>query len=432
MAVGSLVAPARFKTGPQVFVGSNGHLPFTYPNGLNSGRITRLSAYQSQLEVYFTEMLRDPTIKLAVDVITAMLMQQPWSVEGPNEEVCNYVWAQVEPNRKSIIRSSLRGYLRNGWRVFETAYGFANDTKLGMRQTVRGIKSLRASVTDVLVDSETGDVVGAENRADPYAPVIIDRDHIIFVNFDDEGYGDYGEALLRSAHRPWEKWNTCDAGAERYDAKIAGGFLHLKYPEGTTKYGEDATEVDNSIIAAEFLKAVRSSGYGSTPVKIDENDGDPKLLDAWKLEHVSASSSGQPAFIMRLKYLDALKLRVFGIPERSTTEGTFGTKAEAEAHADIAILVNLQRHERIIEAVNPYLIEPFNQSNFGEAGACRLKLGKLDPHDRDLFQTIFTALMGDPVLGDDVAKRVDIEMLLEKLDIPTIQVGDFSASPDNP
>lgn len=426
----------EFQTSAQVFVSSNGFGPVILNNTPTGKKVSRLSTkYRRRREKYYDEMLRDPTIRLAVDLIVALLMQQDWTIEGDNEQYCQYTWSQLNPFRKMLIRSSIRGQLKDGWRVFECAFGLDVDPILGLRQTATGMKALRSAVTDVLVDTETGEVVGAENRAS--APtsaegVILDREHIIFVNFDDDGYGDYGEELLRSVSGPHEKWQNCDEGAQRYDNKVAGGFLHLKYPEGTTKYAKNNNEeTNNAVIANDFLESIRASGYAATPVKVDDNDGgDPVLTDVWKLEHVAAAGSLQPSFITRLKYLDALKLRLFGIPERSTTEGTFGTKAESEAHADIAVLINTQRHERIIDAVNAYWIPAFCLSNFANAGACKLVLGKLKPQDRELFSTIFTALMTDPILGDDVSKKVDVEQLLEKLDIPTIQEGDFSTTPE--
>jgi len=51
---------------------------------------------------------------------------------------------------------------------------------------------------------------------------------------------------------------------------------------------------------------------------------------------MSATNTSQGSFIDRQKYLDALKMRAFGLPERSILEGSHGTKAEADVHADIA------------------------------------------------------------------------------------------------
>jgi hypothetical protein len=381
----------------------------------------------------FNLMLRDPTIKLAVDVIVAMLMQQPWTVEGQDADICDFTWAQIEPYKEYIIRSSFRGLLKDGWRTFETRYDIEDvDFRGGKsrRQVITGVKSLRSSMTDVLIDEETGDFIGVENTDRRGKKVVIDKNHVLWVNFDDEGYGDLGEALLRVPQDSWRKWNTCDAGAQRYDDKCAGGFTWIRYPVGATPETAGGDPVDHSELARRLGEAYKASGYGATPVDVDPESGEI-TESAWAMERVTDGGGLQPSFITRLKYLDSLKLRAFGIPERAATEGTFGTKAEAEAHADVAIIVNLERHKRMVQATNTHVVEPFNRSNWGKPGACRLLLGKLDPEDRALFSTIFTALMTDPVFGEQIAGQVDVQAMLDKLNVPVAQEEQFSEGPDD-
>ena len=47
-----------------------------------------------------------------------------------------------------------------------------------------------------------------------------------------------------------------------------------------------------------------------------------------EIELLSDSGKGQQPFTDRQKYLDILKVRAFGFPERSILEGQFGTKAD--------------------------------------------------------------------------------------------------------
>lgn len=122
-------------------------------------------------------------------------------------------------------------------------------------------------------------------------------------------------------------------------------------------------------------------------------------------------------------------MRAIGLPERSATEGTLGTKAEAEAHADVAILVNGQRHDFIVDGINEGCVEPFCLANWGDKGACRLTLGDLDADSRALFQTIFTSLMADPVFADQTSQLVDTALIMDKLNIPTKQTESFSPGP---
>ena len=382
----------------------------------------------SRLEKIFEQMLEDPTIRLAIDIITAMLKRQPWTVEGDDDEYCTFVFETLEPHREMIIRSSLRGLLRNGWRAFEAVYELDPESKqIGLA----GLKALKNKYTKPLAYVDTGEFAGVENKGpkDKEA-VLIDEEHVLFINFDDEGFGDLAEPLFKVALGPHLRWLSCDEGASRYDKKVAGGFLHVQYPVGVTPFaGNGGAETDHAVIVQHIVANFEAAGYVANPVKVDPDSHE--VLDVgWEIDYISSAGGLQPNFVAREKYLDALKLRAFGIPERTTTEGTFGTKAEAEAHADVAVIINTDRHGWIIDTVNRHLVQRINMQNTGNKDECRLVLGKLDPQDRELFATIFASLMTDPVLGEQIASRVDSDILLDKLNIPTRPPEDDLLTPE--
>ena len=138
----------RPKTGPQIHVGYGG----------------KHSPPSKASDAGFKRMLLHPTIRLTVDVITAMLLKQPWTVEGPDTRRCEYTMSQIDPWRKHIIRSTLQGFLRDGWRCFEIIYGVIDTPDLGLRQSLCGFKALRKNRTEIVVNEDTGDLIGAENR----------------------------------------------------------------------------------------------------------------------------------------------------------------------------------------------------------------------------------------------------------------------------
>lgn len=364
----------------------------------------------------FDAMLKDPTIKLACDIIIAMMMRQPWSVvakDDANEQFASDLLQQLNQFKETFLRAAFRGCLRDGWRAFEVAY---TDDQAGLA----GVKALRTLNTKPLVYADTGMFAGVLNRGSgsDTTEIDIDEQHCVFVNFDDEGYGDLGIPLLRTAYLPYRKWEDCDDGARRYDQKVAGGFLLIQYPTGSSPYsGLNGADTSNEVIADNMGQSFQAVGYACVPVVVDPDTGEP-IDSPWKVEHISAGGGMQGGFIEREKYLDALKLRAFGIPERTTTEGTFGTKAEAEAHADIAFIINSDRHSRIAQAINDCVVATLCEANLTDPTACKLVVGKLDPNDRELFATIFSNLMTDPVFGEQIASRVDMDTLLEKLNVP--------------
>lgn len=414
-----------FRSGPQISVQSDGAKP------------AKLSRNWKD----FDRMANHPTIRLAMDVTLAMAMREPWTIEGDDPEVTGFMQRQLDTYKEDILSSSIVGFFKRGWRAFETRYGFTEDDALGLRQTLDGVRSLRNEYTFRVIDPDTGDFLGVLTKAVGGSlggkdDILIDAQHVLFVNNDDEGFGEYGEATFEVAHRSHKKWENCDDGAERYDKKVAGGVVVVKYPVGSTKYKQNNNEeTDNADIAEDILKRLEASGTVKIPVRVvDETTGEvlKELNDPWKLEHVVAAGGLQPSFIPRLKYLDGQMMRAFGLPERSATEGTLGTKAEAEAHADIALLVNHRRHRKIGKAVNLDIVQPLNDNNWGDPGATQLVVGELDRDSRELFTQIFVAMLADPVHADAVAQRVDVEAMLRKLDIPTRddQGGSFGSEVD--
>lgn len=414
----------QFKSGPQVFLGLGAGF---FSSGQGKSRV---GSQRMRSDEEFKCMLRHPTIRLATDIVKALLMRIPWTVDGENEQICEYVYSQIEPFKTYIIRSAVKGILKDGWRAFELVYGLGEHEALGLRQTLDGVKALRSQNTSPMVWDDTGDFAGVETNGPRGSTVFIDADHTVLINADDEGFGDLAEPLLRVAQESHRKWELCDKGAQRYDDKVAGGFLAIGYPVGETEVtdGTTVSKIDNGELAARFGASIKAGGFGTYPRQADPETGEYNK-DDWKFDIIASGQGAQPAFVTREKYLDAMMMRAMGLPERAATEGTFGTKAEAEAHADIAITVNTERAEYVVEGINVGFTEPFNESNFGDPGVCKLCLGELDPDSRALFSQIFTSLMADPVFADQAAGRVDVAQVMDKLKIPTVQQQVYAEGP---
>lgn len=405
----------KYQTGTQLAVSSGAQM--------KKAGTAQTVARRSMANSRYDAMLRDSTIKLAIDVLTAMLVRQPWSFEGEDPELNDSQEQMWRPYKDRIIRSALRGLMRDGWRCFELVFEVGEE----MTYQLAGLKALKADKTKPLVYEDTGEFAGVETKNARGDDIVIDERHILFADFDEDGFGELPEPLLRGVEGPFVRWEKCDEGAQRYDEKVAGGLMKITYPVGNTPYSPNGgEETDNAIIAEDVAQSFKAAGYATIPVRVDTETGE-NVNGGWVVEHVTSGAGLQPSFITRLKYLDALKLRAFGFPERSMTEGTFGTKSEAEQHSDIAVLVNLARHELIIKAVNR-VQEILNVANFDDKNICKVVAGKLDPSDRTLFSEIFKALMADPVFGDDIAQQVDIKALLDRLNVPTLDEAEIAAN----
>src|SRR5690606_23916218 len=94
---------------------------------------------------------------------------------------------------------------------------------------------------------------------------------------------------------------------------------------------------------------------------------------AWRIELKEAASS-QSSFGDRQRYIDSLKARAIGLPERSVLEGQYGTRAEAEAHADFAISNIEMGHAKMIKLLNRQVVNPLLTLNFGQQYKNRVHL----------------------------------------------------------
>lgn len=316
-----------------------------------------------------------------------------------------------------------------GWKPYELVYGKISLTfPDGSTRTLQGIEELKPLKNEnsrARYKKEDGSFQGFA-YTDIYTgeKFNIDADHSLFVNFDDEGLGEYGLGNMAVAYAAYGDWNDANDAATRYDKKMAGSLLVIRYPIGKTMF--KGVETDNAEIAATFVAAIKSSGSITIPLDIEANISDlQKLNEAWQISYVEHSAQ-QANFVDRMKYLDALKCRAFAIPERAVLEGEFGTKAEAGIHASAALLNMQLMSEMITELLNNGgtnrqggVVNRLLSVNFGgEKNGAWLTAPPLTDERVALFTQILTTLLGDTAIGPELLDKIDLEQLVDVLDLP--------------
>lgn len=377
----------------------------------------------------FREMRLDPTISLLRKYAVAYTLASTWGVEGNDPEQVSYLEEHLLPFRQSFMRTAMYGLSDFGWKAYEIIYGKIDLTfPSGETRTLQGIDELKPLKNDncrVRYAKEDGSYQGL-SYVDMFNgnKVLIDAEHSLFINFDDEGLGEYGIGNMAVAQQPYEDWNEANEGAIRYDKKMAGSLLVIRYPVGKTPY--KGVETDNAQIAEDFVKAIRSSGSITVPLDIESQlDALAKMNEAWKIEYIEHSAQ-QASFVDRMKYLDAQKCRAFAIPERAVLEGEFGTKAEAGIHASAALLNMQLMSEMITELLNnggtnrqTGLVNRLLMANFNsEKNGAWLTAPPLTDERVALFIQILTTLLADPGAGPEIMDKIDLEQLVDVLDLP--------------
>jgi hypothetical protein len=360
-------------------------------------------------------------------MFAAPIYAADWTVvaedKAADEERQSFIYSNFAPIRSELLRNSIRGLMDFGWQPFEVVKTVKDDLVL-----IQTIKPLLQDLTVILVNDK-GQPVGLRNSpiglsigAD-IGPVEIFFGEALLISHDTEGTQWYGEPLMRRVERAYDSWNDSDDAARRYDKKMAGSHWVVYYPVGSSMYND--VETDNFTVAQGILATLESSGRIAVPVQVSQQIGELNSYDpsknGWRVELIDGSSA-QGSFVERLRYLDTLKARGLGLTERSVFEGQFGTKAEAEAHADFTI-DNIERfHDNILSAINDQAVNALLELNWGpEArGSVRLKKASLSDSKRAFLRELYLKHFEDRDNGGAAIEedKIDWDALREEFGIP--------------
>lgn len=376
------------------------------------------------------EMRRDATLGFLRDLFKAPMLAAEWTVvsdEGFKDGEA-IVEKCVLPRHRFLIHHIVRGLLDFGWQPFEMVHDYVDDMIV-----LAKVKPLLQDITEIVVDIH-GNLIGLRNKptylnnlpqwAGPWVEVMHEEQVTFYT--DVEGTNWYGEPRMYRAEQPYDSWLTCEASAQRFDKKVAGAHWIVHYPDGRSPFrGEE--EVENAEIAKAILRELESSGSVAVPRSVAkevedlDNLSDDKL--GWKIELLSASTNTASSFVDRQKYQDALKARAIGIPERAVFEGQFGTKAEAEAHADFAIDAIEGFHVDVVDRLNETEVDFLLEVNHGSSykGRVKVKASPLSDVDRAKMRELYMAWFGSPDGAASEADAVDFDAVRQELGIPTRQ-----------
>lgn len=402
--------PRREKTLPQVYVAhgalSTDELPRRLESNLFAYRLYRL-------------MRADPTISLARTLAVAPLVSAGWSVESKKHAPTgakDFIADEFERHEVELTYQALTGFLDFGWAPFEKIHE-VDDA--GMHRYSK-FKPLLQSLTWILVDPRTGELEGVRQ----YQRGIIDLDlsDCVIASCEVEGTDFYGRSAMEVAKLPYERWNIVEEAATRYDAKLAGSHWVVKYPPGSSSIG--GTEVDNAQVANTIISTLQSSGAVTVPQSIaawvdDTNHGTE--TSAWSVELLSDKGGVAAGFTDRQKYLDCLKVRAMGFPERAMLEGQFGTKAESEVHGDLAFVGLQLRHSMFTRQINRFCVNQLLELNYGPAARDTVYLAPnpVSDVDKNFLQQLYQNIMKNPNTGMSEIGEIDTTAMRGRLGVPT-------------
>lgn len=354
---------------------------------------------------------KHPTVAMARALRVAPIMASSWAIRADDDvdpDVIMWVEKHLFPFRDDFLKTALTfGNVDFGWQGYEKVWTINEEGRF----TLHKLKPLLHDITEILIDRRTGEFAGFVQDRDQTE---LDTTKAMLVSFQVEGTNWYGEPLLENVRPRYDEWVEANQGAARYDKKLAGTHWLVRYPPGSSRV--DGAEVDNSTVASDVLNALKSSGSVSFPnTRRDLQSDDPM----WDIE-MKSDTAKQASFVPRLEYLDKLMVRGLILPERSITEGKFGTKAEAGEHANFALTNMELLHSEVTKIFNEGVVKPVLAANHGPKVADMVDLIAMPVMDekKQWFKDLYKQLLANPGALLEELATIDTDAIKDALDVP--------------
>ena len=365
----------------------------------------------------YRALRRDPTVALVRELSVAPILSGEWTLEEKPDatpEMRDYVVENILPLRDTVLSNVLfYGRCDYGYQAFEKV-----RTERDGYVVIEKMKSLLPDISSILIDKDTGALAGIRQTANGKT-VDLDMSRAAVFSFGVEGTNWYGEGLLDNVITAQQKWDECEAGAARYDKKVAGAHWVVQYPRGTSSVG--GVDTPNSTVATNVLNSLKSSGSVALPrVQTDINDPGAEYKQ-WMVDLVSDNSARQYSFVNRLSYLDKLKVRAMLMPERAVLEGTYGTKADSSEHVDLAFSAMELTDRRIVISANQQMVDESIRINFGPEAVGLIRLAArpiLDEHAAYLRE-VYKQVLSSPEALLSEFQDMDVDAVRDRLGIPS-------------
>lgn len=373
-------------------------------------------------------MRKDPTLALARELASAPLLAAQWSFEETEDAppgALTLIEDVFAHQRVHILRNAMRGFMDFGWQGFEKVWKVRDD---GMA-IISKFKPLLQDITEIKVDKE-GRINGLYQDVDQLTLPLANS---LVLSNDVEGTNWYGEAIMRAAEIPYTAWKAVNSAASKYDAKVSGAHWIVYYPTSPGEVMFRGTLTATYDVAMAILSSLEANGRIAVPRGVDDMMDElagSSSKNSWGIELLSDKGAGTTTFIERMKYLDVLKVRALGLPERSVLEGQYGTKAEAGEHADFAITAIEVRHQEIVMALNNHAVDSVLELNYGaEAqGAVFIRSSPISDDKRAFLQKLYQAVLANPEGFAVAVATMDIEAMQEQLSVPAQAFEDANES----
>lgn len=378
----------------------------------------------------YRRMRQNPTLALARIVATMPIRTADIAFETRGNDVPEGVVAFVqnvmEPLWPRLLKDVLTA-LEFGFAAFEKVWLYR-----GGRLVYDRLKSLVPETVQMLEDPCTGAFRGVRQGGIDLPP-----NKCLWYGYDSEAGNPYGRSRNENVRKVWHEWDELVDREGQYATKVSSVIPMIEYPEGKSQ-DKDGNEVDNSTLAKNVLSSLCSGDGVAMPNVLAQyahdlvrNGVDISKLKAWTISFLETAGTHAAGLESLLRHKETLMLRGWLVPERSAIEGTHGTLAESEAHADIGVSIAELDLDDILRTVNDYVVNPLLIYNFGLAAKdmVYMSTGGLSSEQKAFSRQIMSTVLTNPANIDLFLKMIDYDALLDQVGLPksepVVDIGDW-------
>ena len=386
-----------------------------------SGLLGFSGAPRGDIKTY-QKMRNDPTIALARMTAMVPIRSMSWTVQADDDvpdDVVEFITTELQKHWFQFIKDILLAW-DYGYQPFEKVWKADRNG----HWTYRKLKALAPGKTEIIVEKSTGEFLGFRQ-----GKVTIPLEKCFLYTYDGEHGNLYGRSRNENVRATWHRHEELLKRVDSYVTKVAGVIPLVEYPMGK---GRDASgsEVDNYDLAVRLLGQLGQGNGVAMPNTLSKfaeelvrNGAQPDQVRAWHIEFLEPRSAHGSEFVELLRHFETLMIRGWLVPERTISEGQYGTKAEAETHMlAMKEMSALELHD-ILTNINQQIVDPLLYYNFGEdyEGRVYVIAEQADPALAEFFRELVLKIYGEP-MNLDIAKAVlDFDSILDLANIPKLQ-----------
>lgn len=384
----------------------------------------------------YQKMRLDPVMALGTVMIKQQILSQNYRIECSDEQIRAVAKESVRRIYRSTTASMIDGDVVYGFaageKVWETVrLKLVEQGESGGKKVVyndnavvpRKVKFVHPVSVRVIRDDKSEEVrkvvqVAGVSINNPVIPKPVPIEKMMWFAPNQEFGNVFGRARYRACYQMWYFSQIIVQYMLKYLERSGSPAIIGRAPLGST-ITEGSESVDNLSYIMQAAAAVSSNAVVALPQQYDKNSK-KELWDIRKLEDQQRGDM----FIAVLEYLDQMKMRALGIPDKLGVSAGSSTNAASQTSLDMHLLNEESLIQYIEDAYNEQLVPQIIEYNFPPRRRvpCFLKIERLNFGKRTLMRDIFIRMImliaGGIRDGITPSWIPSLKKMAETLDIP--------------